>query len=238
MKGIRYFFGPALLFLLLLSSCTPGIFQQSTATPTPTLEPTRTITSIPPTTTPEPTPTEDLSVQIKIINDTSEPVCAIFVYTSETSGDLPNHLNGAVLMDGNGTDLELEIGTYNIDVWDCQMNQLHALSNFYIEEAFEWNLSETPEQYVNNLQESVILINQRAWDICEFYIRSAVSEEWGENLFHPEFDYYLTSGSTLIEPIEAGVYDMRLIYCDGTLASQMDDLEIPEGQTMTWTLTP
>ncbi len=82
------------------------------------------------------------------------------------------------------------------------------------------------------------LINERAWDICDFYKRPADSEDWGDNLFHPEFDYYLEAGSTLFEEIEPGVYDFMLVYCDGTLASIEEDLEVPEGQNMTWTLTP
>ena len=37
-----------------------------------------------------------------------------------------------------------------------------------------------------------------------------------------------------MEPIDS----VTLVYCDGTVASVKEDLEIPEGQILTWTLTP
>lgn len=239
------------LFLLSSLSCSAtSIFQEPTATPTktatktpqPTLTPTRTQTPtktpLPPTQTPTSTPTEDPFVDIELINDTGDFVCAVFAYTLDMDGELPNLIENQILMDSMSLTIELERGEYIIEVWDCQMNKLHDLYGFIIEEDFTWNLSEVPEVYTYEAQQSLILINERAWDICELYIRDGDSEDWGENLFRPEANYYLSAGSTLIEPLESGVFDFKLVYCDGTIASTQMDLEVPEGQNMEWTLTP
>jgi hypothetical protein len=226
------------VMLVFLSSCSAS--EKKTVAPTepPTKKPSPTPTDVLPTPTTEPAATEDNLVTISLNNDTGDMICAIFGYTSEESGELPNLIEGQVMMNGQQIDIDLEKGTYNFQVWDCQMNSLVNLYEFKIEEDFAWNLSGEPEGYVYEGQQSVILINERAWDICEFYIRSTGSEDWGDNLFAPAYDYYLAAGSTLIEPIVPGTFDFKLVYCDGTLASLKEAIEIPEDQNMTWTLTP
>ncbi len=237
-----------LLSLWVMSCSLTAMFQQeiptptSTSTKTPMLSPTATRTATP-TLTPLPptetsTPTEDLNVEITFVNDTGEFICAIFAYVFGESGEVENLLNNQVMMAGVSSRIELPKGEYTFEVWDCQMNKLHDLFGFVVEEDFEWKLSEVPEVYTYEGQQSLILVNERAWDVCELYIRPGDSEDWGENLFHPEQGYYLPAGSTLIEPLETGVFDFKLVYCDGTLASTQMDLEIPEGQSLTWTLTP
>jgi hypothetical protein len=234
--------------LALVSCSVTALFQEETPTPTPTstktptpiptatLTFTPTLTPLPPTETP--TPTEDPNVEITFVNDTGEFVCAVFAYIFGESGEVENLLNDQVMMAGTSTRVELPKGEYTFEVWDCQMNKLHDLYGFVIEEDFEWKLSEVPEVYTYEGQQSLILVNERAWDVCELYIRPGDSEEWGDNLFHPDQGYYLPAGSTLIEPLETGVFDFMLVYCDGTVASTQMDLEIPEGQSLTWTLTP
>ncbi len=222
----------------LFQSPTPTPSATNTSHPTKTSTPTLTKTPVPPAETPSATPTEDMLVEINLVNDTGDLICAVFAYTAEESGELPNLLENEVLMMGQSKTVEVIMGEYTFEVWDCQANQLHNLYGFIIEEDFDWNLSEEPENYVYEGQQSLILINERAWDICELYIREADSEDWGDNLFRIEANYYLAAGSTLIEPIESGVFDFKLVYCDGTIASTLEDLEVPEGQSMEWKLTP
>lgn len=233
------------LTLLLLSSCSiVDIFQSSTATPTLTLTPlptfTPTVTPIPPTSTPEPTPTEDTTATINLYNDTGDMVCGIFVYPSDVeTGEADNLIEDIVyMMAGASLEVEIEKGDYYMQVWDCQSNMLYSLHDFIIEDDFEWNLSDAPEVYETEDAQLIILVNERAWDICEFYIRSADSDDWGENHFYTDYGFYLTSDSTYFEEIEPGAYDFKLVYCDGTVASIQEDIEVPEGQNMTWTLTP
>ncbi len=238
MKNIRFFIG--LLFLSLLTACQiVEIFSSPTSTPTPintlALTPTPTITPSPTIT---PTPTEDPIANVTFNNDTGNMICAIFMYAEDFSGQPENYVENQLMMTGTSIEVSIEKGEYIVEVWDCQMNQLHNLYGFVIEGDFEWDLSEVPDFYTYEAQQLIMLVNERAWDICEFYIRSADSDNWGENHFHPAYDYYLSAGSTLFEEIEPGVYDFKLVYCDGTVASTQEDVEVPEGQNMTWTLTP
>ncbi len=227
-----------ILILLVLSSCDAvGVLSPTqTNTPEPTLTPT--VTPIPPTSTPEPTPTDDTVATISFNNDTGDMVCAIFAYPPDYEGEAENLIENTIMMAGTSLDVEIEKGEYTFQVWDCQMNYLHDLYGFIVEDDFQWNLSEVPEEYTYESAQLVILVNERAWDVCEFYIRPGDSDDWGENHFSPAYDYYLSAGSTLFEEIEPGVYDFKLVYCDGTVASTQEDLEVPEGQNMTWTLTP
>lgn len=227
--------------LLLLPACGEGgLFKSETPTPTLTFTPKATLTPtpVPPTATPEATPTEDNFVTVTFNNDTEDLVCAIFAFTTDHTGEAPNLIEGQLMTAGQTVSVDLEKGDYDFQVWDCQMGAVNNLYQFMIEEDFAWDLSGVPENYSYEAQQSVILINERAWDVCEFYIRPADSDDWGNNLFFSEYDYYLSAGSTLIEPIEPGVFDFKLVYCDGTVASVKEDLEVPEGQNMTWTLTP
>lgn len=165
-------------------------------------------------------------------------VCAIFIFPQDLSGQPVNYIENQVMLDVTRIDVEVEIGEYIMEVWDCQMNTIHDLYGVVIEDDFEWKLSEVPEFCTYKTQQLIILVNERAWDICEFYIRPADSEDWSESLFHPEYDYSLAAGSPLSEEIEPGVYNFMLVYCDGTIAGIEEDLEVPERQDMTWTLTP
>jgi hypothetical protein len=228
-------------FTSILQQPTPTQTQTFTPKPTKTATPTRTQTPTDtPTATPTstPMPTDDPYVEIILNNDTGDMVCAVFAYTDEETGTLDNLLEDMIMFAGSSKTIALLPGKYNFEVWDCQGNRLHNLYGFVIEEDFEWALSEVPENYVYEGQQSLILINERAWDICELYIRPGDSEDWGDNLFHPEANYYLAAGSTLIEPLKSGLFDFKLVYCDGTLASTLDDVDVPEDQDMTWTLTP
>jgi hypothetical protein len=235
-------FGLALLIFLLaclLAGCSGSVATEiPTVTPTETPADTPTPTEAPATVTPEATPTDENVVTISVNNDTGDMVCGVFAYNFETTGEHENLVPGMVMMPGGTFDFQLEKGVWYIDVYDCAANKLHSLAEFEIAEGFDWDLSEVPESYVYEGQQSLVLTNERAWDICELYIRPYDSEDWGENLFYPESDYYLAAGSTLIEPLESGTFDFKLVYCDGTVASVMEDLEVPEGQSMEWTLTP
>jgi hypothetical protein len=225
-----------LLSLIVFPSCgVKDMIQSPTSTPThaPTLTPT-----IAPSSTITPTPTENPFANISFINDTGEMVCAIFIYSSDFSGQPTNFLENNVILAGDTVDVQIEKDEYIVEVWDCQMQHLHHLYGFVIEDDLNWNLSEVPQDYAYEAQQLIILVNERSWDICEFFIRPGDSEDWGENHFNPAYDYYLSAGSTLLEEIEPGVYDLKLVYCDGTIASMEENLEIPEGQNMTWTLTP
>lgn len=228
-----------LILVAVLTACSgPMAVETPTVTPTETPSNTSTPTEVPATATPEATPTEENIVTIKVHNDTGDMVCGIFAYTMDSFGEQENLVPNMVMMAGDSFEFQLEKGVYIIDVYDCEMNRFHSLAEFDIAQGFNWNLSEVPEQYTYEAPQSVILINERAWDICEFYIRPYDSDDWGENLFYPEYDYYLAAGSTLIEPLEPGIFDFKLVYCDGTVASVQEDLEVPEGQNMEWTLTP
>lgn len=240
MSSWRDAFGLMLLILMASLAACSAPAQTEAPTPTPTQAPTKTSTptEIPATATPDVTPTDDNLVAINLHNDTGGMVCGVFAYTLDTFGEQENLVPNQVMMAGDSFELQLEKSEYFIEVWDCEMNALHSLVEFDVAQNFDWNLSEVPEQYTYEAPQSVVLKNERAWDICEFYIRPYDSEVWGENLFHPEFDYYLTAGSTLIEPLESGIFDFKLVYCDGTVASVKEDLEVPEGQSMEWTLTP
>jgi len=226
-----------MLLVLLLAACTP------TTAPTPTLAPTLTATSVPPTATPMPTatptplpPTETpVPTGITFVNDSGEMICAIFAYTRGQEGELPNLVKSPPLMPNATLVAEMDPDTYDLEVWDCQMNQLHAVYALEITEALTWNLSEplegTPPEEI-----WINVVNQRNYDMCEFYIRPAEAEEWGENILHPEINFVIAAGSSYLEWVSPGVYDLLIKDCAGNVASQLTNQEIP--QNMTWTLTP
>jgi len=130
---------------------------------------------------------------------------------------------------------EMDPGTYDLEVWDCQMNQLHAVYDLEVTEALTWNLSEplegTPPEEI-----WIEVVNQRSYDMCEFYIRPAGAGEWGENILHPEINFVITAGGSYVEWVPPGIYDLLIKDCAGNVARQLINQEIP--QNMTWTLTP
>ncbi len=156
MKRVILFF--CLLVFLTLSSCstadnrkspTSVSTQTSTSAPTPT-------TTIAPSPTVEPILTEDNTANINIFNDTGGLIFAIFIFPDDFSGQPENYIENQILMDGDTIDVAIEKGEYIFEVWDCQMNTIHDLYGFIIEDDLEWNLSEIPEEYTYEGQQLII----------------------------------------------------------------------------------
>ena len=221
-----------LILLLLMLGC--GLTAPlPTQTPASTILPASTHTSLPPTETP--TPTESPFVLLSITNDTEVMICGIFVTYVGFEGELPNLITPPMFPGGRITK-EFEPGVYNIEVYDCQMNLLHEVRNFELVDALTWNLVDEIEGAEPDTL-WIEVVNNRSYDLCEFYIRPGDSDDWGENILHPERGFLITAGSTYIEWIEGpGTYDLLLKDCAGNIARQLNDFEIP--QNMTWTLTP
>lgn len=233
-------FAELTILACLLGACAAAPSPTSTITPVPP-----TPSSVPPTPTSTPTqppptatspPTASPFVELTIVNDTGEPVCGIFVSTRDHEGEVPNLTGGWPLVSGGELTTELDPGIYDINVMGCEMNTLQNLYDVELVESMTWNLSEElasvgPETLY------VEVVNQRSYDLCEFYIRPAGSEDWGENLLNPEVNFVITPGSSYIEWLDGpGAYDLMLKDCAGNVARQLINQEIPS--SMTWTLTP
>ncbi|MBN1666482.1 MAG: hypothetical protein JW862_05320 [Anaerolineales bacterium] len=244
------------LGVVLLSACSPGADPLTSPLPSQTpLPPSATpispsATPLPPTETPippsetpappTPTPTETATpvVHISLVNDTGEWLCGVFFYSSDYYGDIPNLINveaGDLFLPDEILEFELVPGNYNVSVWDCAGNKLHDFPFYDLAgQELNWALSEPLVIYTEAL---VTIVNQLSYDLCEFYVRPAESTDWGENLLSPEWGIYITIGSTYLHWVDVGgVYDFQLRYCDGTLARELLDQEIPSN--MEWTLNP
>jgi len=235
--------------LLLLGFLSVACALAPAPTPTPTATPAPpTATSPPPTPPPTatptpsptdtPTPTDSPYVEFTIVNDTENLVCGIFVSdVDHREGEIPNLVGEMTLMMPSAeVTAELEPGFYNVNVMGCQMDVLHDVYNVDLTEAMTWHLSEELES-AEPERLYVEVVNERSYDFCGFYIRPGDSEDWGENLLHPEINFVITPGSSYVEFLDGpGVYDLKLEDCAGNIARQLLDQEIP--QSMTWTLTP
>lgn len=223
----------------LLPSQTPIPPSATPVPPSPTPIPTE--TPIPPTATlvpPTETPTETSipMVHISFVNDTGDMVCAIFFYSTDFSGDVPNLVNveaGQIMMAGDVLEVDLPPGSYNASVWDCAGNQLQNFPFYDLQgEELTWALSQPLLIYTEAL---VTIVNQLPDDLCEFYVRDSDSTDWGENILAPEWGVYINSGGTYLHWVEVGgVYDFQLRYCDGTVARELQDQEVPSN--MEWTV--
>jgi len=119
-----------ILALVAISCCTSAPSPTQTPAPAPTT-----------TNTPAPlplaetlTPTVSPFVQINIINDTDDLVCDFFITYWGHEGENPNLIAPPMLPGGTAT-IEHDPGMYNIEVWDCQMNMLHDVRDFELDEA-------------------------------------------------------------------------------------------------------
>ncbi len=237
-----------LLLAVLITSCS-GFAEVSTQTPTATaLPPSPTplppsATPIPPSSTPIPptaTPTETPipMVHISFVNDTGGTVCGIFFYPTGFSGKIPNLVDvdaGKILQPEDVLEIDLEPGEYNASAWDCAGNKFQNFSFFELQGTeLTWELSQPLIVYTEAL---VTIVNNLSYDLCEFYVRPGDSTDWGENILAPDWGVFITVGSTYLHWVDVGgVYDFQLLYCDGTLAGELNDQEVPSN--MVWTLKP
>jgi hypothetical protein len=228
-----------LIAATIVSACggatpDPPATQPPTPSPSP-LPPTEVPTSTPLPPTETPAPTISPFIQLTFVNDTDEMVCGIFASTQGQEGELENLAGGTPLIPSGRVTADLAPDNYDILVMDCQMNQIQNIFDFELSEAMNWNLSETPAGAEPELL-WINVVNNRSTDMCEFFIRPANSTEWGENVLHPEINFIISAGSSYLEWVEPAIYDLLIRDCSGNVASQLNDLEIP--QNMTWTLTP
>lgn len=230
-------------------SATPPPPTETPIPPTETLTPTD--TPIPPTSTPVPptvTPTETDTatptetsiplVHISFLNDTGGMVCGVFFYPDDFDGEVPNLVDveaGKIMMPGDILEIDLPPGSYNTSVWDCMGNRLQDFPFYDLQgEELTWELSQPLIVYTEAL---VTIVNQLAYDLCEFYVRPGDSTDWGENILAPDWGFYITAGSTYLHWVDVGgVYDFQLRFCNGAIAGELYNQEVPSN--MEWTLRP
>jgi hypothetical protein len=81
---------------------------------------------------------------------------------------------------------------------------------------------------------AVSVINSSSAVICHLYISPSTNEEWGNDVLGTDT---LDPGETLDVPVEAGTYDFMASDCDGNEIDSELGVDVPAGQTITWTFT-
>lgn len=176
-----------------------------------------------PTSTPRPTATPKLEIDLKVINETSKPLCYLFVSKSDAEFK-KEYLDGAQIAPGEDYTVKgFDSGEYNVRIHDCEKNMVNAL--YFVtmdQELMTWTIKEATLEIANKTDKQ----------FCELYVSpsSAPETAWGPNQLGEEKFEPLTQ---LSFAVAKGKWDIRLVPCDKTL-DPTKEIGLKVEGTYTW----
>lgn len=179
-----------------------------------------------PTSTPRPTATPKMEIELKVINNTQLSLCYLLISPSDEDFN-KEYLDGDEIAPGDTYSVHgFEVGEYNVKVHDCDKNMVNAL--YYVtmdQELMTWTIEEA----------TLEIINESNQQFCELYISpsSAPESAWGPNQL----------GEDVLEPgmyasfmVAKGKWDVRAVPCDETI-DPITEIGLKIEDTMTWTIS-
>lgn len=156
-----------------------------------------------PTSTPRPTATPKISVELEVFNKTDTPLCYLLVSPSDEEFD-KEYLNGVEIAPGESYTVGgFDAGEYNVKVHNCDKNMVNAL--YYVsmdQEHMTWTIRDA----------TLKVVNESSLAMCEVYLSpsSAPESAWGPNQM----------GDDVFEPgmyvdffVAQGKWDVRVVPC-------------------------
>lgn len=176
-----------------------------------------------PTSTPKPTATPELSIDLKVINETQKPLCYLLVAPSDKEFD-KEYLNGTKIEAGaSHTVSGFTTGKYNVRIHDCDKNMVNALYDVTMDqELMTWTIKDATLEIVNKTEKQ----------FCELYISpsSAPESAWGSNQLGTDKFEPMTKLSFFLAK---GKWDIRLVPCDKN-AEAIKEIGLKVEDTYTW----
>lgn len=165
---------------------------------------------------------------LDVVNETSIPICYLYVApsTSDEWGD--NQLQPGNMIDGGSTFTLTDIppDTYDLLAQDCSSNGV--AQEFGVEftaDGITWTLSSNTVE--------LVLVNESSVTLCYLYVSPSTSDDWGPDQFGD--DTIVDPGGTFtLTGIEPGQYDMLVESCDG---QSLEEYGLDLSQNFTYTIT-
>jgi hypothetical protein len=170
-----------------------------------------------------PTSTPELSIDLKVINETQKPLCYLLVAPADKEFD-KEYLNGTKIEAGaSHTVSGFKSGKYNVRIHDCEKNMVNALYDVTMDqELMTWTIKDATLEIVNKTEKQ----------FCELYISpsSAPESAWGSNQLGTDKFEPMTKLSFFLAK---GKWDIHLVPCDKN-AEAIKEIGLKVEDTYTW----
>lgn len=162
-------------------------------------------------------------MQIKVVNNSSDAVCYVYISPSDSTSWGTDQLGGDTIGAGASHTFDLEQNTYDINVQDCDEVTL----------ATDWEVATNKTITVGERNAVKLLVDNRSsHEVCYVYISATDASDWGTDWLG--MNESLPSGSRRIFFVQPGNYDLMAADCEAETLTE--EYEVTLDSDLTWTL--
>ena len=156
------------------------------------------------------------------MSDTS--VCNVYIASPDAGSWGDNKLGSNNQIASGGTfDIQVNPGTYDLKVVDCNQNTLAMESSVDLTTAMDWTFVDPATLTITN--------NMTGKSLCYAYIASREANTWGSNWLNS--DQGIASGSDAYIQVQPGGYDLRLKDCDQNVVAMEWSVDLTSSTSLT-----